>query len=793
MKISLIYLSLVLVNLSPLLGAEPESAGGDGQVHLKVVVSTPVETLPSGQAPGELTVLARYPDGSLERRTGAPKRSSEGSFEIEARWPCRRDENEFVVTLLGGGLVSPPLSLGPMDCDSKARLVTEVQSAGKVAGQVAVTEPSRLPESGLMFREPCGELPNRPPFVFFDPYPVELAPSGEFRGMLPEGCHRLKLELPGYQIERLGQTVASRGQTTDFGTIVLEPSYSAIKFSVADPAGSPVPHAIVQVHSQNAPRGAITRAFEGQWTEPAIGAWKTDSKGRLELTSLPEGEFFFGIFSPSPEHSFNFVGPWHFGAEASKAVHVELPGWTAMTIGVDGEPEQLEAAGSPTVSIVPMWLDTWIQGAMRQYLVDPWVPTVSISKVPAARYLIQLESGEPGGRRYTVASTERTVATLEDPFILLELPSDGYFTGRALLRGEALPGAKLQFQAVEGSASNPLLATTDEEGGFRILVSDLGRYRVDVVHEASSFSSVVRDVELIDPSDEVILDVPASAITGMVKDIDGFPVTGAAVTADTVLEPSRNSKDGIDASRMFQTGARTDAQGRFELPALPGGVWEVHAQAPGFYSERRRVDLPVDETRDIVLRLQESASLRGRLVDAAGKPLADVGIGANWLAGDSQIPESRFVKSDARGEFELPLRAREQSDVHLSFHHQGLPFEAQRVSVGGETGPLEIRLATVGGGLRLTGVDLAVASGWLLARPSSGAVAASGTPWIPDAGVEGSPAVILPNLAPGEWQILSPPTLEDGFRLLVGDGVRHARSLATFTIRPGETTELALD
>jgi hypothetical protein len=106
------------------------------------------------------------------------------------------------------------------------------------------------------------------------------------------------------------------------------------------------------------------------------------------------------------------------------------------------------------------------------------------------------------------------------------------------------------------------------------------------------------------------------AITGLVVDWKGRPVSGAAVWWN------------VSYQEKFEP-TRSDADGRFRLPGLkfdkPVTVW---ADAPSLARERRDdVHIFAGNDRDIGrLALLPGTRMRGRVIDAHGKPIAGAGI-----------------------------------------------------------------------------------------------------------------------------------------------------------------------
>jgi hypothetical protein len=140
-----------------------------------------------------------------------------------------------------------------------------------------------------------------------------------------------------------------------------------------------------------------------------------------------------------------------------------------------------------------------------------------------------------------------------------------------------------------------------------------------------------------------------SPITGTVKDADGSPVAGAIVIW------------GDDP--YFQEGSqevRTDAEGHYRLPPREIGPLTITVVAPNWSPVQTRHDVsPANSVADF--QLERGKTLKIAVVDAAGAPIPNVGVGiTSWRGGkalynhkhpnvlDTKIP----TKADENGIFE---------------------------------------------------------------------------------------------------------------------------------------------
>ncbi len=116
-----------------------------------------------------------------------------------------------------------------------------------------------------------------------------------------------------------------------------------------------------------------------------------------------------------------------------------------------------------------------------------------------------------------------------------------------------------------------------------------------------------------------------------VKDEQGNLLPGATVTAP-----------GLEK-------AEADKNGKYLLSYLPAGDNEVTASVPGYFDASASVNITEWETSplDITLRKRPLHTLSGRVIDAAGDPVADASVTLTGYAGYSAL-------TDADGRFSLP-------------------------------------------------------------------------------------------------------------------------------------------
>jgi hypothetical protein len=235
------------------------------------------------------------------------------------------------------------------------------------------------------------------------------------------------------------------------------------------------------------------------------------------------------------------------------------------------------------------------------FVLDVTVLRVDGTPAPAARVVAQLRESDPG---YGLGGPVMSVYWAT---------TDG--------RGRA----SFEFPASKQPPFDRVIAYAGEDAAC-------GEFRRDVDARANVTLRLARGL----------------SIAGRVLDADGDGVADAEVRL-VLAHPEQSV-----AWRCYgpTVAATTRSDGSFALPPLPPGE-VVHAMATVSASARGfapgRFDLPwskIDDAAPVELRLLPAVYVRGRCVDAQGRPLSGVTLG---LGGESVRAES-----DQEGRFEIP-------------------------------------------------------------------------------------------------------------------------------------------
>lgn len=161
---------------------------------------------------------------------------------------------------------------------------------------------------------------------------------------------------------------------------------------------------------------------------------------------------------------------------------------------------------------------------------------------------------------------------------------------------------------------------TGEDGRFTLSGLPAGHYTLFAEAVSVSLEPTGADVEVAGDVDGVEVRVsPGATVEGRV-DPPGRAIVGLAPDYESL------TFEGLAAAMLAEqlVSRRTGEDGRFALSPVPPGRWRVVARADAGAGGEVAVDVPPGGARDVVVPLQQWASVRGRVVDQTGAPVPGV-------------------------------------------------------------------------------------------------------------------------------------------------------------------------
>ena len=241
---------------------------------------------------------------------------------------------------------------------------------------------------------------------------------------------------------------------------------------------------------------------------------------------------------------------------------------------------------------------------------------------------------------------------------------------------------------------------TDENGHYRVEVTP-GSYRVRVASKNAA-EPVTVEAKPEDKIEEVdLLLLNSRRISGRVLDTSNNPIANAVVVI---------SDDSSEDRRLSPQVVTTDANGKFEGWQVTGPQATFDVAAEGYAQTTREVENAIEG--QVAISLNKGTTLRGRVVDDLGNPIAWARVGLGPPPDPEQkvyllppLPFQRNTYTDASGLFTL-------NDVeggHLWVNHPEIGIVNQKVMPADGIVDIQVerpRLYSVSGVVSLTGVPV---------------------------------------------------------------------------------------
>lgn len=254
--------------------------------------------------------------------------------------------------------------------------------------------------------------------------------------------------------------------------------------------------------------------------------------------------------------------------------------------------------------------------------------------------------------------------------------------------GAPAPGAQVWLRPSAGNPSAAQIGPVADAAGWFELV-DLGERCAVAARAEGQGPSAQVDLEHMAIGDDGSLEVllrlteACARVSGLVVDADGVPLAEVLVWIGS--RPTRSDPD-----RLLTTGV----DGLFDarLTCAPG-LHVVNVTAPGHAVWREQFELVAGDAHELDVILERSATLRGRVLDAAGEPVEGAAIAYGQQPLEGYLQMNHWVRQDVPS-------PEATSDAEGRFRLGGLPAGLQRIQAKGASarqGTAELRVELLAG------------------------------------------------------------------------------------------------
>jgi 5-hydroxyisourate hydrolase-like protein (transthyretin family) len=194
--------------------------------------------------------------------------------------------------------------------------------------------------------------------------------------------------------------------------------------------------------------------------------------------------------------------------------------------------------------------------------------------------------------------------------------------------GKPINGAKI---SVEKYGNKPdvwesvATGSSNANGQFEVTRIPAGNYRITA--SATGFAPRAIGYQEMKSGSGIkqVIELSAAArFSGTISDAEGKPLANVKISATNVM-----GMDGRGYKPPARAEVSTDANGRFTLTDLPTGYAQAWATLPGWFHVDSLKLFAVPEPNGAALQMVATGKIKGKVVNANGKPNVDGTINAN--------------------------------------------------------------------------------------------------------------------------------------------------------------------
>ena len=472
----------------------------------------------------------------------------------------------------------------------------------------------------------------------------------------------LRITHPDFAVERLSG-VDLRDPRWENRTIVLSPGANRLVGSVRDASGAPVAGAEVRVYDLNVSTTDPDGSIERIGTSGADGAYVVANlkPGLKKLWCMRSGfasagRPTFTLDASRPDAAVDFV--LRAGQSISGVIVAQETG-----LGIPNAYVTLKPTRFGPAATVPKQAE--VEDMKRRIAEgeDPQLLKEAMQKASGAR-------SDVAGAERARAEALRMKAAREQARREGRKPDDGAEGGDEDVADRVDPreheAAVKRAQDLAQAQQNMQLTTvsfrTDQDGKFKADGLEEGSYQITVAAPGYA-PPPIQSAETGNAAVSFSLQSNARIVGRCIDDETGAPITAFVIGLGTSFD-----QNSVPYHMRKSFGPPKTVEGAFEYVDVRAGTYFLVAEAPGYAGGRsEQLVIGQSERREgVVIRLVKGATVLGRVIDAAGKPVADavVSIDAAAMSDPNNIfgrlfatqlrRELKEARTTADGTFRIP-------------------------------------------------------------------------------------------------------------------------------------------
>jgi hypothetical protein len=498
---------------------------------------------------------------------------------------------------------------------------------------------------------------------------------------LPAGFVRLRATRPGFPAAQHGPAPSVPGSQVRV-TLMFNPG-TTLAVRVQDPDGTPLPGATVQAFARDAgERPGIRRPepAELRSREPATAA-TSDGDGKAALTALAAGKAWVLL---------------HLAGYVPRVLDAEVPptggdlGTQVLRPGVEVKGRVVDEAGAAladadvslgvvadaaggvagrsdgegrfAIPDLPREGEVYLLARLKGFVM---AAPENVALPPAGEVVLRMRKARVLTGKVVDAEGQAPVA-------------DASVVAMSIVERPTSSGARIAYSTQTGASGR-----TDGGGEFRL--EGLSPREYDLMVRAQRYQTYQQQVRVPAEGEAQALTIAVKRgleLRGRVLDVAGQPAPGVQVSAQAT---------GGEVSRLRMPSsfgaARSGPDGSFVIEGLAPGKHEVRGSTDDGASARVLADAGAD---DVILRMERSGAVQGRVKTADGAPAAGAKVrmfGSVQYLGDTTTDEAGAFSLEQvpTGEYDVYVQARAAS------------ARTQQVKVeAGRTATVEVTLEATG-------------------------------------------------------------------------------------------------